>query len=507
MTRRAFDRRGAAALLGKAVNLGQAETRSEPGLLGREIGLKGMSQHIGRHSSAGAAVRAVAAANGQARAESPPVFTVDPARCARRQADDRRPRLQQSYAEDEIFTDQELARQFYNDLLRLLETNVQQHAGRSVETTPKRAAPVGEDRWAAYLEECERSIGRPLTLRLFGSMYQLMPRLSGGIGWSIADDAPADDDDEAEADPMPLVPINSSERTRWRHWIERLVLAATSEPPVPLLLRSLVARIMIQLLAHGIWDLDDPSWRDTLARLTVHLTPRHDDDAPPEAHQLAATLTAICMGLLRSGASLVGGAPADLLAARTWKCVQPLVAEANPDLAGDLLISPVHARAVVLNGSELEDTILLAMDDPASQVMVELSHRGWNVQHDGVVYRVSGAFTNPVTTAAGVATQLGQYLDLVLVFARAAGRWAFIAWRRPDLVLACVPGNAWRLYCIDGPSTPASRFAGGEGLPSVGLVGRPVRLGQSPPPAVQELLAVAGTDHLSLLRTFTGTQA
>ena len=303
------------------------------------------------------------------------MFTVDPARCARRQADDRRPRLQQSYAEDEIFTDEELARQFYNDLLRLLETNVQQHAGRSVETTPKRAAPVGEDRWAAYLEECERSIGRPLTLRLFGSMYQLMPRLSGGIGWSIADDAPADDDDEAEADPMPLVPINSSERTRWRHWIERLVLAASIlQPPVPLFLRSLVARIMIQLLAHGIWDLDDPSWRDTLARLTVHLTPRHDDDAPPEAHQLAATLTAICMGLLRSGASLVGGAPADLLAARTWKCVQPLVAEANPDLAGDLLISPVHARAVVLNGSELEDTILLAMDDdPASLVMVELA--------------------------------------------------------------------------------------------------------------------------------------
>ena len=89
------------------------------------------------------------------------MFTVDPARCARRQADDRRPRLQHSYTEDEIFTDEELARQFHNDLLRLLETNVQQHAGRSVETTPKRAAPpVGEDRWAAYLEECERSIGR-----------------------------------------------------------------------------------------------------------------------------------------------------------------------------------------------------------------------------------------------------------------------------------------------------------------------------------------------------------
>ena len=54
---------------------------------------------------AGAAVRAVAVLAGTGRAESPPVFTVDPARCARRQADDHRPRLQHSYTEEEIFTD------------------------------------------------------------------------------------------------------------------------------------------------------------------------------------------------------------------------------------------------------------------------------------------------------------------------------------------------------------------------------------------------------------------
>jgi hypothetical protein len=458
---------------------------------------------------AGAAVRAVAVLSGNARAESPPVFTVDPARCARRQADDHRPRLAQACTEDEIFTDPELARRFCNDLLCLLEANVRQQAGRSAETAPKRAAlPVGEDRWAAYLEECERSIGRPLTLRLFGSLYQLMPRLSGGFGWSIAADAPADDDDDDddETDPVPLVPIMPSERIRWRHWIERLVLTATSDPHVPLYLRSLIARIMIQLLAHGIWDLDDESWRDTLARLATHLVPGHDDAAPAEAQRHAATLAAICMGLLRSGASLIGGTPADLLVARTWKCVRPVVAEANPDLAGDLLIPPVRARAIVLNGSELEATILLAMDDPASQVIAELGDRGWKVEHDGVVYRVNGAFTNPVTVAAGVATQLGEYLDLVLVFARVADRWAFIAWRRPDLVLACLPGNAWRLYRIERPSTPASRFAGGEGLPSIGLVGRPVRFGQDPPPAVQELLAAAGTDHANLLRYITDTR-
>jgi len=157
---------------------------------------------------------------------------------------------------------------------------------------------------------------------------------------------------------------------------------------------------------------------------------------------------------------------------------------------------------VVLNSSELEDTILLAMDDdPASVLIGELAEHGWHVERAGPLYGVSGAFTNPVITAARVATHLGEHLDLVLVHARAAGGWAFVAWRRPDLVLAHVPGNTWRHYRIDGSvATPASRFAGGEGLPSIGLVGRPVRLGQSPPPAVQELLAAAGTDHVALLR-------
>jgi hypothetical protein len=266
-------------------------------------------------------------------------------------------------------------------------------------------------------------------------------------------------------------------------------------------------RITVQLLAHGIWDLDDDSWRDTLARLTTRLMPGHDEGAPPEAWWQAAALAAVGMGLLRSGASLAGGTPADLLAGRTWGCVKSAVAEADPGLAGDLLIPPVHARTVVLNSSELEDTILLAMaDDPAALVAAEFAERGWTVERDGPLYQVSGTFTNPVSAAAQVATQLGQHLDApVLVLAQAVDRWAFIAWCRPDLVLAHVPGNTWRLYRIDGSFTPASRFAGGEGLPSVGLVGRSVRLGQSPPPGVQEILAAAGTDYIAVLRQFPDT--
>jgi hypothetical protein len=482
---------------------------------------------------AGAAVRAVATMAGAIRAESPAVFTVEPSRCARRRSDDQRPRLQHSYTEEEIFTDAELARRFQNDLLRLIELNVSQRTGHTAKTgTPRRpVSPAVEDRWAAYLEDCEHAIGRSLTATLFGSLFRLMPRLSPGSGWGIDNDGPVDDPSDEPGDeppndaPVLIMRIMPSERGRWRRWIERLVLAATPGKPlcetqpdddqaghdqqVPLVLRCLIMRIMVQLLAHGIWDLDDDSWRDTLARLTAHLVSEDNEDVPSQARQQAAALAAVGMGLLRGGASLAGGKPADLIARRTWECVRSFVAEADPAPADDLLISPVHARAVVLNSSELEDTILLAMDDdPSSVVAAEFAGRGWKVELDGLVYRVSGAFTNPVSAAAQVATYLGQHHDdPVLVLARAADRWAFFAWRRPDLVLAHVPGNTWRHYRIDGSFTPASRFAGVEGLPAIGQVGRAVRLGQSPPAAVQDILAAAGTDHVSLLRIFTKTPA
>ena len=205
--------------------------------------------------------------------------------------------------------------------------NARQRTGHSVKTAPIRAASPGvEDRWVAYLEECERTIGRTLTATLFGSLFQLMPRLSSGLGWSIGDDTPADDDDEAAADtPLLVMRIMPSERSKWRRGIERLVLAATpgrpsrGKPPdsdpaerelqAPLALRCLIMRITVQLLAHGIWDLGDDSWRDMLARLTVHLVPEHDEDVPPEAWRLAATLAAVGMGLLR--------------AARRWPAARP----------------------------------------------------------------------------------------------------------------------------------------------------------------------------------------
>jgi hypothetical protein len=393
--------------------------------------------------------------------------------------------LRRSYTEEEIFTDEEVARQFRTDLLRLTELGGF-GAGAGVA-----AGDPAAGRWAAYLAECERSIGRPLTRKLFGRLAQLTPEPGQGPD-PVGRAAPAE---------MQILP---SERARWRNWIERLVASVVAGGAGLETYRLLTARIMILLLAFGVWDLDDGSWRDLLAELTIHLVPGPGSDVPGQVRQLAFTHTAICVGLLRGGASLTGAASADLLAARTWNRVKADVAEADPELASDLLVPPHHLRAVVLTSSELEEMILLAMeDDPVSLLAAELAEHGWELEYDGVMYQVSGSFSNPVAAAARVATQLGQQPGIVQVYARSGDRWAFIAWRQPDLVLAHVPGNTWRVYRIEGSFTPTSRLAGGEGLTSIGMVGRPVRLGQIPPPAVQELLAAAGTDHLTLLERLT----
>jgi len=344
-----------------------------------------------------------------------------------------------SYGEEEIFSDEEVARQFRTDLQRM------------------------------------REHGRPLTLAS-GS--------ASGSG-SVA-----------------VMEVKASARATWRNWVDRQVAAIAThgagDPPVPAAFTPLVTRIVIQLLGHGVWDLDDDSWRDLLADLAAALV--SDDRLTGEARQAAVTEAAICMGLLRGDASLTGGAPADLVAARTWKKLKPHITEADPDLAGTLLIPPRNARAVVLSYADLEQTIMLSWDDdPAAILLPELASRGWELSRDGSMYRVSGSFSNPVIAVARVATLLGDHLDMVLVHAHTGNRWAFVLWRRPDLVLAHVPGNTWRHYHLDGSFTPASRLGGGEGLTNVGLVGRPVRLGQIPTAEVQELVAEAGTDHISLL--------
>lgn len=420
--------------------------------------------------------------------------------------DDRRPRLRQEYSEETIFTDEEMARRFRADLLHLVEESPQAASGHAEEREPRpTAGPSDAGRWAAFVEECERTIGRALTAKLFGPLALMIPGISRGLGWGIGGETgPDDDGDEPTRDAEFLVArIRPSERAVWARWIERL--AATTEhdadqPSTSLAHRALIARIMIQLLAHGVWDPDDESWREVLTQLAVNLVPQPADHNPGPVRQLVAALAAVCMGLLHSGVAMSGGTPEGVLAARAWRKLRPLVADADPDLVVDLLISPVHAHAVTLNLSELEEIIYLAMDDdPAALLISELAERGWEVSYDGLMYRVTGSFTNPLNVAAQVATRLGVSLGAVLVHAQARNRWAFMAWHRPGLLLASEPGHAWRMYRIDGAITPESRFAGAEGIPAAGMVGRPAPFGKGLPPGAVELLGATGTDPAEVL--------
>ncbi|WP_436637862.1 hypothetical protein [Actinomadura kijaniata] len=423
---------------------------------------------------------------------SPPVFAADPGRCGR-WADDR-PRLRAPYTEEEILTG-ERGRRFRHDLLRLAERLT---ARRAAGAETARDANV-QDRYAAWLEDSERTLGGPLTRALFGHLADARSGPRWGPVEDVVRDEPADEGD------VPA-PLPAGEREDWRAWASRAAEAAAPEgtaPPLPV--RMLVARLFVRLLGHGVWAPDDPSWREDLARLLRRLPPEDADGVPEEATQHVDVLAAVCMGLLNSGASLTGDAPQDLPAAAAWERVRPLVADADPALAGDLLMPPVPPHARVLSRSELESLVQLAHDDdPVAHIAAELADNGWELEEDEGVHRVRGSFTNPVPIAARVATLLGEHRDIALVQAVSGGRWAFVAWRRPDLLLASAPmGNAWRLYRLTGLATPESRLGSGDGMNNIGLVGRPIRLGQVPPDTAQRLLKDAGTDHLELLERLT----
>ncbi|MDF5756285.1 hypothetical protein [Spongiactinospora sp. TRM90649] len=351
------------------------------------------------------------------------------------------------------------------------------------------------DRWTAYLGEYERALGRPLSSKMFD-------RLIAGADLS---GEPVPDLPEADDGVAAFGPMSDGERRGWRTWIGRAVdkVAPGDGPPARLMVRVLIGRLFVRLLGQGVWDLGDGSWREPLARLTGTLQEQEGDEVPGEALDHLAALAAVCTALVRQDASLTGTRPADRVAQETWAGVRDFVAMADARLAEDLLMPPTMPRAVVVTRTDVETVIEQALDDdPDAAVTGELAEHGLDLDREDGLYLVSGSFSNPVPIAARAATLLGRHHETVLVQARSAGKWAFIAWRRPNLLLASAPaGYAWRLYRIAEPATPESRLGvASDGLPATGLVGRPMRLGQIPPEGGVRLLDSVGVDHVDLLR-------
>ena len=346
-----------------------------------------------------------------------PVFTVDPARCARRQADDRRPRLHQYYTEERSSPTRRWRASSALTCCASSRRASSSGPGTQRERAPMSLRPGHRRGPLGGLPGRMRAHHRPAAHR-----------------HAVRTARPADARDSAAASAgasaVTAPPMTTTRRA------DTPSLATQSGRPNEAggaggpTLSSLAAdgarpRVSPRLRSpsgassRGSWSscLPTGSGTWTTSPGATHWPSWPRISSPASRREPGPRLPA----RRGAGSRLHGPAPQRRVAGRRnargparrahLESVKPLVAEADPDLAGDLLIPPVHARAVVLNRSELEDTILLAMDDdPAALLIAELAERGWNVGHDGPMYRVSGAFTNPVNAAAHVATQLGQHL-------------------------------------------------------------------------------------------------
>ncbi|QIQ01708.1 hypothetical protein [Streptomyces liangshanensis] len=472
----------------------------------------------------GAAVRATCDRPDGTTAESAVVFVYSPVHCARHHSADSGPRLRYDYTAQTLFADERAARRFEADLLRLRELT----AG----TSGPRVSPVGDtaagsvtssgvDRWDAYLADCRRMIGAPLADLAFGTSQLDLPQAPSSrwivstvtVGVREEDDETHGDETEEENFPAtsePLVPyVAPEQRARCRTWAKRWVTALTgaddsTAAPVPV--RLLVAGLYIQLLAAGVWDEQDQSWRDGLSRLLEAL--RSEDpaagavhDAPPETLRRLDAVAAVAMTLLVQDATFTGGGEHDVLAARAWHGSKAMIARAEPAEAEDLMIAPERALARVAPWSEVDRLIALAQgDDPYAEVIEGLTAAGWSVVCEDGLWEITGSFGNPLPVVAKAAERLGRHhADGVLVRARGKNRWAFMAWADPYLVLLNPPARVWRTYQVRLPATPESRFSGGDLSAVPGRIGSPTSLQMGPPEALRKILGEAGLSYPELI--------
>src|SRR5581483_4640027 len=134
----------------------------------------------------GTVVRARISGEQPSRATSPAVFAAQPIRAGHRPEAGTRPRLSRAYTEEEIFSDEELARRFRADMLRLsAQLSLQRTKSSALPRSQPTTSAAVADRWGAYLAECERTIGLPLTSKLFGRLITGMSAPSTVLSWNV----------------------------------------------------------------------------------------------------------------------------------------------------------------------------------------------------------------------------------------------------------------------------------------------------------------------------------
>ncbi|MEU2874878.1 hypothetical protein [Streptomyces sp. NPDC007070] len=353
---------------------------------------------------AGAAVRAMCARADGTTAESAVVFVYSPVHCARRHSADSGPRLRYDCTARALFPDERAAHRFETDLLRLRELTAAASAPRvspAGDTTTGSVASSGIDRWNAYLADCRRMIGAPLTDLAFGTSQLDLPQATSSR-WIVSavtlgvreEDDEGHEDETEEVDLLPttsepLIPyVAPEQRARCRAWAQRWVAAlmgpdGSATAPVPV--RLLVANLYVQLLAARVWDEQDQRWRDGLSRLlealgSEVLAGEADHDASPETRRRLDAVAAVVMTLLVRDATFTGGGEHDVLAARAWHGGNAMIARAEPAEAEDLMIPPERALARVAPWSEVDRLIAPAQeDDPYAEAIERLTAAGWSV--------------------------------------------------------------------------------------------------------------------------------
>ncbi|MEU3689759.1 hypothetical protein [Streptomyces narbonensis] len=480
----------------------------------------------------GAAVRATCVQPDGSTIDSPVVFVYSPVHCARRHAADSEPRLRYDYTAQALFADERAARRFETDLLRLRELTAGTSPPRvspAADAAPSSVSSSGVDRWDAYVADCRRMIGAPLTDLAFGTLQAGLPQapssrwvVSAVTGSGAVEDDMAYEDEAEDEEPLtasvavaPRIP--PEQRGRCRSWIRRWVgaLAASGESsavpvPVPALIpapvRLVVANLYVQLLAAGVWDENDQSWRDGLSRLletfgSADERSEADRQDPPETRRRLDAVAAVMTALLSQDATFTGGGERDVPAARAWRSAKGMIARAEPAQAEDLMIPPEQALARVASWSEVERLIALAQqDDPQAEVVEELSAAGWEASYEDGLWEITGSFGNPVPVVSRAADRLGRHHpNGVLVRARSRNRWAFVAWAAPHLVLLNPPARVWRTYEIRPPATPESRFSGGDLSAVPGRIGAPAPLPAGAPEALRKILADVGMAYPELI--------
>jgi hypothetical protein len=221
-----------------------------------------------------------------------------------------------------------------------------------------------------------------------------------------------------------------------------------------------VTRGFLKLLASGVWGADE-SWRGDIRDLVLALRPREEDASDEQL-----SLIAIGLALLLQEANLHGGAGPDLIARSAWEACQEWVAFAEEETIARFLVSSTQLHARVVTESEVQAVVELAMaaaDDPNAEIVAALDAEGWHAELMDGVWVIDGDFRNPLRVAARAATLI---TSPCIVLARNAKKSSILLWRGESLAMAESTVPRWRIYRIVPPTTPQSKFGGGEGLPS-----------------------------------------